>query len=217
MYKDEVIIENVHLKIKPNRINYIIGENGAGKSTIIKIFLGLLQGKNIYRDYQLHNDYVYFMQAIPMLNLSCKINIQLILGILFNKFNISLIDIKKRVDRYIFNFFEKNWEKKYSDLSGGEARLLQLFCYLQTEKTLVVLDEPTSNIDRLNVKYILNYIQKQNKTYVITTHDYRDLLDTENYSVTCIENGKVSFSGDKDEFESIDNFESDFLNQFISI
>ncbi|MBG9986211.1 ATP-binding cassette domain-containing protein [Facklamia sp. DSM 111018] len=213
-YKDEVIIEDVLFKVKSNKVNYLIGENGSGKSTLIQIFLGLIQGENIHRDYQLRNDYVYFMQAIPMLDLSCKKNIQLILGILFNKFNISLTDIENRVDKYIFNFFEKNWEKKYSDLSGGEARLLQLFCYLQTEKKLVVLDEPSANIDRLNVTYILNYIQNQNKTFLITTHDYRDLLATENYSVTCIEDGKVSFFGDKNEFESIETFESDFLNQF---
>lgn len=215
-YKNDVIIEDVHFKVKSNKVNFLIGENGAGKSTLIKIFLGLIEDKNIHRNYQLGNDYVYFMQAIPMLDLSCKVNVELILGLLFDKFNISLNDIENRVDPYIFNFLQQNWDKKYSQLSGGEARLLQLFCYLQTEKSFVVLDEPTANIDRRNIAYILNFIQNQNKTFLVTTHDYRDLLGTKDYTVTCIENGKVAFHGDKYEFESVETFESEFLNRFIN-
>ncbi|MRT44621.1 ABC transporter ATP-binding protein, partial [Xylella fastidiosa subsp. multiplex] len=61
-------------------------------------------------------------------------------------------------------------------LSGGQRKLVQLLLFLQVDRELIVLDEPTAAVDRENVQLLFQIMQAHpERTYLMSTHDVRAL------------------------------------------
>lgn len=208
-------INNLEYIVQEHKINFLIGKNGSGKTTLLDIFLGLIDSGKISKDYNLRNDYIYINQMIPMLgSLACREVVQLILGLEFKKSNLELKDLKETIDAFSFNFIKEHWNKRYRDLSGGQKKLFQQILFIQFNKSLLVMDEPTNFLDRENVHDLFNVINKKpEKTTIIVTHDYRDLKTVEDYQVTFIDNGEIKGTFEKYAFESSETSEQ-FLKYF---
>lgn len=208
------ILNEINYEVVEGKVNFLVGHNGAGKTTLIDLFLGLKNTKDTIKDYSINNDYMYINQLLPMLeSVYCKELINLILGIIYHK-SIDLEFIKTQVNEDIYNIFKRFWDKKYSELSIGEKKILQIFCFIQSNKKVIVLDEPTAFMDRYYINVLFDYINlSSNKTFIIITHDYRDLKLVRDYYITFLDGGSIVAFKNKQDFESKKETEG-FLKYF---
>ncbi|TPR42301.1 ABC transporter ATP-binding protein [Apilactobacillus micheneri] len=209
----EYLLNNISFSLIENNINFLIGENGSGKTTLIDSILGLRKS-DINQTIKKKN-YIYINQMLPMLDSIRVMDVaSLILGISNGKLHLSIKNLKDYVDTYTYNFLKNNWNKYYYELSGGNQKLLQLLLFLQVDKKYVILDEPTAFLDRENAIKLFNVVKhKKNRTYMIVTHDIRDLRMFEDYQILLLDNKKIKLKIKKREFVD-ENYESKFLKYF---
>lgn len=200
-YKDGFKVENINLEIEKGTITGFIGENGAGKTTIIKLILGILSAdkgtikisnediKNIREDIGVVLDNMFF----PM-NLNAS-DINSIMKDIYTKWD---------SDMY-FEYLKKfGIEKKIKikNLSKGMKKKLEIATALSHKPKLLILDEPTSGLDpvvRSEVLDIfLDFIQDEENTVFLSTHITSDLEKiTDN--IIFIENGKILLDENRDD------------------
>lgn len=145
----------------------ITGQNGSGKTTLIKIMLGELQpltgtinkgvGKAIYidQDYSLIDNKLTVYEQAQQLNS----------GVLQEH------DIKIRLNRFLFT--KDYWNKPCRALSGGEKMRL-ILCSLSISNQapdVIILDEPTNNLDIQNIDILTNAINGYKGTLLVISHD----------------------------------------------
>ena len=215
-------LDNVSFKIKPLDRVAVIGSNGSGKSTIIKLIMGYY---NVSDGEVLHNgvnvldiNREYLRGKIAIINQKV---------VLFNR---SIIDNicygnnipKEKVKEIIKNLHVMRVFKNQpqgletfaglhgSTLSGGQKQIIYLLrCYL-SNKPIIIMDEPTAAVDSIHKKYIMRMIDEMAKksTLIVVTHDaeYAASFPTKIY----IEDGKiVKFKGANDSsmpYDDYDNF-----------
>lgn len=143
------------------------GKNGSGKTTLIQIILGNLSpicGKIQNADYRtLYIDQEYSLVQ-PGLNVYEQAQ----------KFNNSLLqehEVKIRLNRFLFT--KETWDKSCSLLSGGEKMRLLLCCLnlQQQSPDMMILDEPTNNLDIQNIKILTQAIHSYQGTLIVISHD----------------------------------------------
>lgn len=180
-YTDRKILNNVSFTINDNSKVGIIGINGAGKSTILKLIVGELSPSSgvIYRKNDLRMGY-----------LSQNIN-------LFE--NNSIFEETKRLSQNINDYEISSilnrfglihHDKLVSTLSGGERKRLQLASVLISSTDMLILDEPTNHLDIAMISWLEKYLVKYNKAVILVTHD-RYFLERITSEILEIENGNV--------------------------
>lgn len=189
-----------------NKIYGIIGPNGAGKTTMLKIIAGVTNSSSgqVFYDEMKLNEQVrktitYASQRPYLLKETVFNNIAYPLKL--RKINKS--KIKSKVERIMAEFEIYHLRnQKATNLSGGEAQKVALARALVFEPELLLLDEPTANIDPNFVELIENAILARNKkkqiTVIIATHNVgqaRRLCD----EVVFIKAGKIVENGKADE------------------
>jgi ABC-type multidrug transport system fused ATPase/permease subunit len=215
-------LHNVSFKIKPLDRVALVGTNGSGKSTIIKLIMGYY---NVSNGEVLHNG--VNVSEINREYLRSKITIINQNIVLFNR---SIIDnicygntipkdkviqiLKKihimRVFKNQPNGLETLAGLHGSNLSGGQKQIIHLLRAYLSNKPIIIMDEPTASIDNTHKKYILKMINEMSKksTLIIVTHDeeYAASFPTKIY----MEDGKIiKMKGANDSmmpFDSYDNF-----------
>lgn len=182
--EEKNILENINFSINKGEKIALVGETGAGKTTIINLILGfykinsgniMFDGKNI-DDISLESlrKNISFIQQKPyVFNDTIKRNI-----IVNNESNLSdekIIDILKLVDLYnkVTNFKNGIYEcVNDNSFSKGEKQLLAFARAIAKETSIYIFDEPTSNVDIENekkIKKIINDVLK-NATIIIIAH-----------------------------------------------
>jgi zinc transport system ATP-binding protein len=199
------ILKNINLDIKKGEFVSIIGHNGAGKTSLLKLINGLINPtsgtikiftKNINNDLKKHIGYIpqtnFFENNIPI-NVRQTIEIGLTAknGI-FSKISYSdklfVEDIAKKIG--IFNLLDTPIGK----LSGGQMQKVSVARVLAQEAKILLLDEPLSNLDtnsQQDVIEILEHIYKQeNVTILLVIHNQKLIPKCCNKTVT-LENGEI--------------------------
>ena len=159
--------ENLTFQITSDERILIKGLNGSGKTTLIKIILGSLKpqmgevfiadNKSIYidQDYSLiKNEFTVYEQA--------------------QQFNTSALqegEVKSRLNRFLFT--KKDWNKCCRVLSGGERMRLMLCCLTISNQApyIIILDEPTNNLDIQNIEILTAAINEYRGTLIVVSHD----------------------------------------------
>ncbi|WP_290713157.1 ATP-binding cassette domain-containing protein [Flavihumibacter sp. CACIAM 22H1] len=149
------------------------GNNGTGKTTLLKLLLGQLKasGGIVYRaDFKaiyLDQDYSLINSKQTVFERACE----------FNKQGLEDHHIKNRLHRFLFE--KADWEITCSSLSGGERMRLLLCCLhiSQQAPDLIVLDEPTNNLDLDNLEILANAIRQYKGSLLVVSHDSRFLED----------------------------------------
>jgi ABC-type multidrug transport system fused ATPase/permease subunit len=202
-YNNNLLFENFNLTINDKEKIALIGSSGNGKSSIIKLIMGYYKVPNntIYIDDQDINEYdlndlrkqiSYVNQNNKLFDLTLLENIQY--GNNMSKEEIIKLCEKIKVDN-IFKNLEKGFDTKCgiegNKLSGGQRQIVHLLRCLAKNNKIVILDEPTSAIDKVNVENIINVIKELSKksTLIIITHDNK-LLDLVDRVIT-IDSGKI--------------------------
>lgn len=182
-YNGEKIFESVNFKILHKEFLGIIGPNGGGKTTFIKILLGLLSNftGNIYYPnptlFASKRDIGYVPQNTQInINFPIMVIEVVEMGILETKLFGYRVNKKQKMKVFdiLDNLGIENLAyKKISDLSGGERQRVFIARALIGNPKLLILDEPTSNIDTKTQIEIYKLLQKINNFHTIITisHD----------------------------------------------
>ncbi len=180
-YDKKVVLKNINLEIEENDFICIVGPNGSGKSTLVKGILGLIKpmkGKVIYND--LKKNFIGYMPQETKVDSNFPASVfEIVLSGTLNKkrFNPfytkeekeNALDILKllKIDRL------KN--KSFQDLSGGQRQKVLLARSLVATSKLLILDEPSNNLDMKSKEELYNTIIDLNKnrgiTVLMITHD----------------------------------------------
>ena len=182
-YGHEVALMDVSLNIQPGRIIGLLGPNGSGKTTIIKLINGLLQPSlgNIYIHGQLPSPaskkVVSYLPDTTYLNENMKI-IDAI-----NYFQDFYADFNVQRAYQLLNDLHLHPNQKLNSLSKGNKEKVQLILVMSREADLYVLDEPIGGVAPAARDYILRTIiqnRRQNSSVLISTHliaDIEQVLD----------------------------------------
>lgn len=160
-YGDRLILDIDKFEIEEKDKMGIVGENGVGKTTLLKILLGEIKADE--GSITLTDSYSYISQLDDGYRM-CENS-----------------KIKK-----IFNVPDE-----YEDyLSGGEKVKMRVVSALEENASLIIADEPTSNLDRESIKSLDNMFKKYNGALLIVSHD-RKFLDDICNKIVEIEDGKL--------------------------
>jgi ATPase subunit of ABC transporter with duplicated ATPase domains len=143
------------------------GDNGSGKTTMIKIILGELQPESGTVVRAVSNA-VYIDQDYSLIDNRLTVYAQ------SQKFNVSALqehEIKIRLNRFLFA--ENDWGKLCGNLSGGEKMRLMLCCLTIGNRApdMIILDEPTNNLDIRNMEILTEAINGYRGTLIAVSHD----------------------------------------------
>ena len=182
-YGHEVALMDVSLNIQPGRIIGLLGPNGSGKTTIIKLINGLLQPSlgNIYIHGQLPSPaskkVVSYLPDTTYLNENMKI----IDAIRYFQDFYSDFNVQRAYQ--LLNDLHLHPNQKLNSLSKGNKEKVQLILVMSREADLYVLDEPIGGVDPAARDYILRTIiqnRRPNSSVLISTHliaDIEQVLD----------------------------------------
>ncbi|WP_461614191.1 ribosomal protection-like ABC-F family protein [Clostridium sp. Marseille-QA1073] len=185
------VLKDVSLDIKKNKILGIVGRNGAGKSTLVDIIFGLSEkdeGKILFHQLEIKAAYLR-QNGSYELNILCKTNSR-------NDKDITLnySMLKYTSELGLEKFY--TWDNvRLDNLSGGERTKVSLANIWNFKPQLLILDEPTNNMDFKGVNWLLSELEKFNGSVIIISHD-RYFLDKAVDEILEIEDGKsIIFQG----------------------
>ena len=182
-YGHEVALMDVSLNIQPGRIIGLLGPNGSGKTTIIKLINGLLQPSlgNIYIHGQLPSPaskkVVSYLPDTTYLSENIKISDAI------SYFQDFYADFNVQRAYQLLNDLHLHPNQKLNSLSKGNKEKVQLILVMSREADLYVLDEPIGGVDPAARDYILRTIiqnRRPNSSVLISTHliaDIEQVLD----------------------------------------
>ncbi len=222
------IVNNISFQIDDGEIGVLIGENGSGKSTILKSILNLIKPKSgeIFVDDININDlsnkqrakYIsYVSQNVIMPELPVY-DVIMMGRIPYYNFMISQED-KKIVDDIIKELKLEDIKEKYANLlSGGEKQMVAIARAIAQEPKILIFDEPTSNLDIVNEIKLKNQILKitkeKNISTVITIHDLNLAYEIGDKFIF-LKDGNIIDFGDKNVFTEENLFKT--FNQLCKI
>jgi len=183
-YENEWVLEDINFTLKDKEFMAIIGPNGGGKSTLLKILLGFLKptkgevkiyGKSPKENRTLIGyvpQHTNFSLDIPITVFDIVLQGRLKKG----KFFYSKEDKEKAKE--ILNKLKiyQFKDRKIKDLSGGQRQKVLIARALVCEPKIVMMDEPTSAIDPAGQKEILDLIESLEMTRLVVSHDIKILL-----------------------------------------
>ena len=211
-FDDKTVLDNINLKITENKIIGLLGKNGTGKTTLIKLINDLLtptngeiliNGKNISPE---SKNIISYLPERTYLDKSMKIKE---VFVFFSEFYDNF-DIEKA--KKLLKDLDLNENMKISKMSKGMIEKLGLILVMSRKAKLYILDEPLGGVDPATRDYILDTILsnfEEGASVIISTHlisDIEKILD----EVIFIDKGKIVLHEETDklrtkENDSIDN------------
>ncbi len=179
IYNGKKIFENISGRISDGEKLGIIGINGIGKTTLIRILLGVEErdfGEVSYTPQNIRfgylNQYTAFDEDVTVYEELYKSG----LTSMDSSFNTD--SYKNRLKKALLEigFSEKDFAQPTSRLSGGEKTRLSICKILMEEPDVLVLDEPTNHLDMESIKWLEEFLRDIKKTVIIISHD-RQFLD----------------------------------------
>lgn len=182
-YGDEMILKNVNLSIKPNDFIGVIGPNGGGKTTLVKVILGLLKplsGKVIAQHPKNGNgnSAIGYLPQINRTDHKFPITVlDVVLSGLAGSRNIfkrfSKQEINKAKDLLKQMGIENLKNKNIGELSGGQMQRVFLCRSIISDPELLILDEPNTFVDNKFESDLYNTLRKLNEkmAIMIVSHD----------------------------------------------
>lgn len=190
-----LLFKNISFEIKRGEHVAIIGDNGTGKTTILKIINGLVDadsgmiklGKNVhigYYDQEQHNltDENTLFEEIA------------------NSYP-NMTNTKIRNTLAAFMFTGEDVFKRVSDLSGGEKGRLSLAKLMLSEANLIILDEPTNHLDMASKEILENAINNYTGTVLYVSHDRYFINQTANRILELTNTKLINYLGNYDYYE----------------
>ena len=177
-FGDFTAIENLSFDVRAGRVFGFLGPNGAGKTTTIRMIVGItvpdegsieLFGQKISASLQ---DRIGYLPEERGLYKKLKIADQLRYFAALK--GMSASNAEKRMDFWLDRMGLGDWKKKKTtDLSKGMQQKIQFISTVMHDPDLLILDEPFSGLDPINVEFLIDVISEfktQDKTIIFSTH-----------------------------------------------
>ena len=198
------VVEDLSFSIGKGETVGLIGANGAGKSTIMKLLLGLVTGEGKIT-----------VDGLPMekRNLPAirqKIGFvlqdsdnQMFMPTVYEdmifgprNYGLSKEETERRVDEVLRQLGLQDLKHRYNHkISGGEKRMAAIATILAMEPETILMDEPSTALDPVNRRTVINTIRGLPQTKLIASHDLDLILDT-CQRVILLGSGKIVADGD---------------------
>jgi ATP-binding cassette, subfamily F, member 3 len=195
-YDDKVIFKDSDLMINYGERAGLIGPNGCGKTTFLKILLGEEQPDNGRVELGVNVMAAYLPQKITFKNEELTV-------LEAFREDISILEGKAREYLAKFMFYKKSVFKKVKHLSGGERIRLKLAMLLFQDINLLILDEPTNHLDIDSIETLEEALEDFKGTIFFISHD-RYFINKIGERVIAIEdNAFKSYPGNYDYYRSV--------------
>lgn len=222
-YKDKTVVKDLDLNVNKGEMYALLGVNGAGKSTTIKMLSCLIKptcGDATLLGNSIISDSTKVKQIISVSpqetsvapNLTVKENLEFIAGI----FGFSRAQAKAKTQQIIDQFDMKEIENsREKTLSGGWQRRLSIAMALISEPSIIFLDEPTLGLDVLARRDLWKQIEKlKGKITIILTTHYLEEAESLSDRIGIMAKGILKAEGTADELKKLaktDDFEEAFV------
>jgi len=206
-YDDHRVLENINLKVFDDDFLGIIGPNGGGKSTLLKIILGLIVPKEgnvllFNKDPKDGRKYVGYVPQYSLVDRNFPINVeQVVLSgrISYTDFLRRYSEKDRKISDKAMDIMGINEIKntQIGKLSGGQLQRVLIARALSTEPKLLLLDEPTSNIDVQAETGFYDFLHQlsEKMAIILVTHD-TGAISSHVKSIACI-NKTLHYHGEK--------------------
>ncbi|HAJ82942.1 ATP-binding cassette domain-containing protein [Zunongwangia profunda] len=174
-FDNKPILKAAYIKAETGKVTGLLGRNGSGKSSILKILFGTLKPK--YKLLRVDNKPVLkafyktgkitMLPQFPLLPPGIKTK---------KAFYMYKVDFGEFCDVFSEMYATKN--QKIKELSGGEQRIIEIYLVLKRNVDIVLLDEPFAQLSPLMIDKFTAVIQqeKKDKAIIITDHRYEAIL-----------------------------------------
>lgn len=194
-FDDKIILNNINLKVyKGERIG-IIGKNGGGKSTILKIAAKKLKEDSGTVKLADNATIGYFDQNIDNLNRD-----NTILQEINTKLSYTNEDLRSMAASFLFK--DDDVEKKIDSLSGGEKVRVSFIKLMQREANFLILDEPTNHLDIYSIEILERALEDFEGTILLVSHNRHFLDKICNTIYILDEKGLKKFKGNYEEYKN---------------
>ncbi len=193
-YGDKVILKNTSATIERGDKIVLIGANGKGKSTVLRIIAGT---ENVQGERKMGHNVGFSFYAQHQLE-SLHLEENLIEELRYADGGKSETELRSVLGCFLFSGDEVF--KKIKVLSGGEKSRVALAKILISEANFLLLDEPTNHLDMQSVNILVQALDQYEGTYVVVSHD-RHFISQVSNKVWYIEDDEIKqFPGGYDEF-----------------
>lgn len=215
-FSEKPLIENINLGIGENDKIGLIGVNGTGKTTLLKIIAGIIEpdeGK-ITKKNNINIEYLYqdidFQEDLTVIEQVFKGNSENIKLVkryreALNRDNIDNAEIMKLTEEMdaknawaleseaksiLTKLGISNFKQKVKKLSGGQKKRIALAGALINPSDLLILDEPTNHLDNTTIEWLEEYLKTKKGAVIMITHD-RYFLDKAVNKIVELERGNI--------------------------
>lgn len=195
------ILRDVSLSLTESRIG-VIGANGSGKSTLVRLINGLVSptagsvvvnGLDVLQNLKLVRQLVGFVFQNP--------DNQIVFPVVSEDLDFGLKsrlpnanDRQIRIQETLARLaIEKLYERAVHELSGGEKQLVALAAVLSLEPEILILDEPTTQLDLRYRNRLMHIVSRLKQPVIFVTHDLDLLKDFDR--VLVVDQGQIVYDG----------------------
>ena len=181
------VLDNLSFHIRKGETVGLIGANGAGKSTIMKLMLGLLpaQGEILVDGMPVTKQNLSVIRQKIGFVLQDSDN-QMFMPTVYEdmifgprNYGLSREEADARVDRVLKELGLESLKHRHNHkISGGEKRMAAIATILAMEPEMIVMDEPSTALDPVNRRRVISTINSRKETKLIASHDLDMILDT---------------------------------------
>lgn len=187
-FDNRIILSDIYLKCETGSITGLLGRNGQGKSSLMKIIYGTLAcEKSVRIDNCSFSEAFKYPHLLTYLPQHDFIPTHLSLKRIFKDFNLEFSPFIK-----LFPEFSSNYTTSIGLLSGGGRRLVETYIIIRSPSLFSMLDEPFSHISPVQIEKIKTLLQEEKvqKGFIITDHLYQHITSISN-NLYVLTNGKI--------------------------
>jgi ATP-binding cassette subfamily F protein uup len=215
-FGEKLLFENISFGIESGQKIALIAQNGAGKSSLIKIIAGedvgdsgrvtlgnevkvsyLPQNPEMLEEQQVidylfdtDNELVQLIRDYEALTLSDSADKTQLDRVVIRMDELHAWGFESKIKEILGRFGIVNLRQKIEELSGGMRKKIALAKALIEEANLIILDEPTNHLDVVMIEWLENYLSRQNLSIFVVTHD-RYFLDNVCNEIIELDNQKI--------------------------
>ncbi len=197
------VIRDLSFKINDGETVGLIGANGAGKSTVMKLILGLLSGEGeILLDgvevkketlSEIRKKIGFVLQDSDDQMFMPTVYEDMIFGPM--NYGMSREEADRKADEVLEKLGITALKHRHNHrLSGGEKRMAAIATILAMEPEVILMDEPTAALDPYNRRIVINAVNGLTQTRIITSHDLDMIMDTCE-RVILLSSGRIAADG----------------------
>ena len=193
------VLRGVHLQMEKHQVTGLLGRNGSGKSCLLKIITGQLQAQSKHLRYAGQAvDHLYRKKGLINYLPQHEFHPNWLTQQQLLKF----YEVQSDEFYTHYPFLKKNHHQKFSQLSGGQRRLLEVLLVLEAATEFSILDEPFTHLMPTQVELLQARIQqlKVRKGLLLTDHQYQNVMKVADVTYV-LSQGRVHLVNESDDLK----------------